>query len=111
MQPTGDTKASFLSYSRWSLKRGADLDDVLRVFFEMVRPSYAELPGFLSLTLLSVVESREYLVIAAWDTRDDYDNWVRQADEWRKAHQDAFSQWQFIMDFEDEFQASIVSQV
>ena len=110
MQATGDSKASFLSYSRWSLKRGADLDGVLRQLNEFVRPAYAKLPGFLSLTLLSIVDTREYLVIVAWDTRDDHDNWVRQGDEWRKAHSDAFENWQITMDFEDEFQASILYQ-
>lgn len=105
---TGDNRTSFLSYSRWSLKRGNELASVLTLLRDVVRPAYAQLPGFLSLTLLDLVDSPEYLVIAAWDTRDDYDNWVRQGDEWRAANADAFKQWQAVMDFEDEYQASIL---
>jgi heme-degrading monooxygenase HmoA len=101
--------ASFLSYSRWTLKRNADVGDVLKLFREVVRPAYGQIPGCLSLTLLEIIdESRTYLAIAAWDTRDDYDAWVRTADDWREANQGAFKQWQSVMDFEDEFQASIL---
>ncbi len=108
MESTGDSKTSFYSYSRWKLKRGADVGKVLGIYRDVVRPAYAELPGFLALSLLEIVGEGEYLAIAAWDTRDDYDNWVRQADEWRATNADAFKQWQAVMDYEDEFQAAIL---
>ena len=100
--------ASFLSYSRWTLKRNAEVADALALFRDMVQPAYARIPGCLSLTLLEVIESRTCLAIAAWDTRDDYDAWVRQGDAWREDNADAFEQWQSLMEFEDEFQASIL---
>ena len=99
---------SFVSYSRWSLKRNADLGRVLELFTDVVRPAYAQVPGCLELTLLDLIDSQAYLVIAAWDTRDDYDAWVRQGDVWRAKHADAFKQWQAVMEYEEEFQASIV---
>ena len=110
MTATGDSKASYLSYSRWTMKRGADLDNVLTQLRDAVQPAYASMAGFLGLTFLSVVDSRDYLVVVTWDTRDDYDNWVRQNDEWRKTHAEAFENWQKVMDYDDEFQASILFQ-
>jgi hypothetical protein len=100
---------SFLSYSRWSLKRGADAGDALTLFRDVVQPAYAQIQGCLGVTLVAIVDSRDYLAVAAWDTRDDYDAWVREADDWRAANADGFKQWQAAMDFEAEFQGSIVA--
>jgi hypothetical protein len=100
---------SFLSYSRWRLKRGADINDALNVFQELVRPAYTAVPGCLELRLLDLVDSQSYLAVAGWDTRDDYDAWVRQGDDWREQNAGAFDAWRAVMDFEEEFQASIVA--
>ena len=102
-------EVSFVAYSRWSLRRNGDLGRVLEVFKDVVRPAYAEVPGCLELTLLDLVDSQDYLVIAGWDTRDDYDAWVRQGEVWRAKNAEAFKQWQAVMEYEEEFQASIVS--
>lgn len=99
---------SFLSYSRWALKRGADAGDAIALFRDLVKPAYSQLQGCLGLTLVAIVGSRDYLAVASWDTRDDYDAWVRESDDWRAANADAFKQWQDVMDFEEEFQGSIV---
>ena len=99
---------SFLSYSRWTLKRGADIAKAIDVFRDAVRPAYASVQGCLSLTLVEVIDEDHYLVIASWDTRDDYDAWAREADEWRVENDEAFKQWQAVMDFEEEFTASIL---
>lgn len=99
---------SFYSYSRWSLRRGADLGRAIQVFQDLVAPAYGQLQGCLGVALLDLVDSRDYLAVAAWDTRDDYDAWVRGVDAWREANAEAFKQWQEVMDFDDEFQASVL---
>jgi heme-degrading monooxygenase HmoA len=106
MNESPDT--SFLSYSRWNLKRGADAGDALALFRDVVQPAYAQLKGCLGVTLVAIVDSRDYLAVAAWDTRDDYDAWVREADDWRADNAEAFKRWQAAMEFEEEFQGSIV---
>jgi heme-degrading monooxygenase HmoA len=108
MNASDSPATSFLSYSRWTLKRGADAGDATVLFRDVVKPAYSQLQGCLGVSLVAIVGSRSYLAIAAWDTRDDYDAWVRQADDWRAEHADAFKQWQAAMDFEEEFQGSIV---
>ena len=108
MSESTEPKTSFLSYSRWTLRRGADLGKAVEVFRDSVRPAYMQLTGCLEVTLLDLVDSDSYLAVTAWDTRDDYDAWVRQADDWREANADAFKQWQEVMEFEEDFQASIL---
>jgi antibiotic biosynthesis monooxygenase len=108
MSETSDPKTSFLSYSRWSLRRGGDLGRAVEVFRDLVKPAYTGVDGCLSVTLLDLVDSQSYLAVAAWDTRDDYDAWVRNADDWREANADAFKKWQELMELEEDFQASVL---
>ena len=96
----------FTTYKRWTLRPGCHETDLLALVQTRIRPAYQQLPGCLGLGLQRIPDSRSYLAIQYWQSRQAREEALAAESyrAWHAAYEPALALWDGLMVFEAEWE-------
>lgn len=98
---------ALLTFKRWKLKDGEEEPELVALVRDEVAPHYRRLGGCVELGLLRIADSRSYLAIQHWRSREVRDATASSEfyTSWLEAYRPTLERWDRIMEFEDEWEA------
>ena len=95
----------FITFKRWALRDGRGESELVELVREEIVPHYLKLPGCRGLALLSIEDTRSYLALQYWESRE---RWTETTGSdyyrtWYEEYLPILNRWDEIMAFEQEW--------
>jgi hypothetical protein len=100
--------ATFLTYRRWRLRDGADVQAVVDMVRDRIVPHYRTLDPAVRLGLEQIAGSPAVLATQRWPDRGRRDRAMAGAafEQWMTAYRPLLADWDKLVEFEAEWESS-----
>ena len=97
--------SNFITFKRWSLRDGAQEGELESLVRGKIVPHFKKLPGCLRLDLLRFADTRSYLALQYWSSRQTWEETTNSKDyaDWYRQYEPILERWNELMTFEQEW--------
>ena len=101
---------NFITFKRWSLRDGVEQGKLESLVRGEIVPHFKKLPGCLRLGLLHIADTRSYLALQYWSSRQTWEETTNSEDyaDWYHQYEPILERWNELVTFEQEWACEVV---